>query len=1035
MSRMRPLARRLLAGLAALVAAAPLGAQTTGGVAGRITDAATGLPIGSAQVSIVGSTAGALTGTDGSYAIRGLAPGAVTMRVLRLGFAEARQPATIVAGQVATVNITLTAVPISLSPVVSTATGNQRRVEVGNAIAQVSAAELTEKLPVTNMGDLLQGRAAGVTVFGGMQPGAGIRIRIRGTSSLSLTNNPIYIIDGIRMEGATGSSTVSVGGTTPSRIGDLNPEEIENIEIVRGPSAATLYGTDAANGVVVITTKKGVAGRPQWTYYTEQSAVQDRNNYPTAYTGWRTGTTSGTTTTPRNALAAFCTITQVAGGACAQDSVTSYDLTRDRQATPFGTGYRYQHGLQVRGGSEAVRYFLHTEYEDEDGVTMVPQFDRAFMASRNRSLSAAQSNPGGMAKFTTRANLNVTLSPKAEVAVSSGYISQDISFPRSDDSGTPGIAANIYGGPGFRLNTTAAGDTLFGWREFTPRDIYQGETTQQVERFITSMSGNFRPASWLSGRANLGVDYISRTDQQLCRFQACPNIGQDRLGFKIDNRTNFFTYTVDVGATATRSLGATLESKTTAGVQYIRNTFDRNGVTGRQLPPGGVQISAAAVVTGDEATSESRTLGAFVEQNIAWRDRLFLTGAIRSDRNSAFGADFKTVFYPKLSASWVLSDEDFFPKPDWVNQLRLRSAYGASGVQPGTTDAVQFYSATTFRGEAGDVPAVVYTTLGNRNLRPELSAETELGFDGTFWDSRVTAEFTYYSKISRDALISRVLPPSIGTGATARLENVGRVKNAGVEALLTIQAIKGENFGWDMSFNGTTTANKLLTLSGLPNIVTSSTLQQRAGYPLNGWWSRGLLGFQDKDGNGIITYNADQNLSEITVSDTNVFLGNPLPRRELVMTQGFEFWKRRLRVSAQLDYKGGFQVYNNTERIRCASRNNCQAMFDRNAPLFDQARNVLVREHPSRSVAGFIEDGDFLRFRELALNATLPTEWARALRSRSLGVTAAVRNVGILWTKFSGVDPEAFGTTGDAPSSFQAFGPPTYFTFRFTFGF
>ena len=1035
MSRMRPFARRLLGGLAALVAAAPLAAQTTGGIAGRVTDAATGQPVPSAQVSIVGTTAGALTAADGQYAIRGLTAGPVTVRVLRIGFGEARQAVTIVAGQVATIDIRLTSLPISLSPVVSTATGNQRRIEVGNAIAQVNAADLVQNRPVANVGDLLTGRAAGVTVFGGTQPGAGLRIRIRGTSSLSLSNNPIYIIDGIRMEGATGSSTVSVGGTTPSRIGDLNPEEIENIEIVRGPSAATLYGTDAANGVIVITTKKGVAGRPQWTYYTEQAAVQDRNRYPTAYTGWRTGTTAATRTTPTNALAAFCTLSQSASGACVQDSVTSYNLTRDPLATPFGTGYRYQHGLQVRGGSEAVRYFLHTEVEDEDGVTMVPQFDRAFMASRNRSLSPVQQNPGGLTKFTTRANLNVTLSPKADVAVSSGYISQDLSLPRSDDSGTPGVAANIYGGPGFRYNTNAAGDTLFGWREFTPRDIYNAETTQQIERFITSMAGNWRPTSWLSGRANLGVDYISRTDKQLCRFQACPPIGQDGLGFKIDNRTNFFTYTVDLGATATRALGDALESKTTAGVQYIRNTFDRNGITGRQLPPGGVQVTAAAVVTGDGATSESRTLGAFIEQNIAWRDKLFLTGAIRSDRNSAFGADFTTVFYPKFSASWVLSDEGFFPELGWVNQLRLRTSYGASGVQPGTTDAVQFFSATTFRGESGDVPAVVYTTLGNRALRPELSAETDVGLDGTFWDNRITAEVTYYSKLSRDALVSRILPPSIGTGATARLENVGQVKNAGVEALLNIQAIRGDRFAWDMSFNGTTTANKLVTLSGLPSIVTSSTLQQREGYPLNGWWSRGLLGFQDRDGNGIITYNADPTLSEITVSDTNIFLGNPLPRRELVMTQGLEFWNRRLRVTAQLDYKGGFQVYNNSDRIRCASRNNCQALFDKNAPLADQARNVLVREHPSRSVSGFIEDGDFIRFRELALNATLPEGWARALRARSLQATAAVRNLGLLWTKYTGVDPEAFGTTGDAPSSFQAFGPPTYFTARFTFGF
>lgn len=1036
MPRLRRLAPALLLALWSFWLPSEVAGQAanTGTIAGRVTDGASGQPIAAAQISIVGTTTGTITNGDGQYTLRGVPAGSITLRVLRVGYSESRQTVTVAGGQTVTLDITLTSVPASLSAVVSTATGAQRRLEVGNAIAQVAAAELVETRPITNVGDLLNGRAAGVTVFGGTQPGAGIRIRIRGQSSLSLSNDPIYIIDGIRMEGTTGSSSVSVGGTTPSRIGDLNPEEIETIEIVRGPSAATLYGTDAANGVVVITTKKGVAGRPQWTYYTEQSAVSDRNDYPTAYTGWRTGTTASTRTTTRNANAVFCTLSQVAASVCVQDSVTSYNLTKDPNATPFGTAYRYQHGLQVRGGSEAVRYFLHGEFESEDGVTTVPRFEDQYLTANARSLTPMQRNPGALTKITTRANINVTLSPKADVAISAGYISSDLNLPRSDDSGTPGIAANIYGGPGFPFNTNAQGDTLFGWREFTPRDIYQTETTQQIERILTSMAASYRPTSWLAARLNTGVDMISRTDQQLCRFANCASI-IDRQGFKIDNRTTFFTYTVDAGATATNTLTASIESKTSVGVQFIRSTFDRNGARGQGLPPGAVQISAAATRDADEATSESRTLGAYIEQNLAFGDRFFLVGAVRSDRNSAFGADFATVFYPKVSASYVISDESFFPNASWVDQLRLRSAYGASGVQPGTTDAVQFFSPTQFRGESGDAPAVVYTTLGNRNLRPERSTEFEAGIDGTFFGNRVVTEFTVYNKLSKDALVNRILPPSLGTGATARLENVGEVQNRGVEMLVTLQLLKRDQLGFDVTFNGNTTRNRLVTLSGLPNIVLSSTQQHREGYPLNGWWSRDLTGFEDKNGDGIIRYSASADLNEIAVTDTNVYLGNALPTRELVVTPGIDLLKNRVRITAQLDYKGGFQVYNNTDRIRCASRNNCEALFDRNAPLADQARTVMVREHPSRSVAGFIEDGDFLRLREISLVGTLPPRWAALAGARTLTATASVRNVGILWTKYSGVDPEAFGTTVNAPSSFQAFAPPTYVSFRFTFGF
>ncbi len=1010
----------------ALIVAGHANAQTQQGtLTGRITDATTGQPIGSAQIRIVGTNQAALANAQGQFTVRGVNAGAVEVRALRVGYAEQRQTVTVAPAQIVTLDFKMSPVALNLDPVVTTATGDQRRVEVGNSIAQVDAAKIVETRAVSNMGDLLVARAPGIDVFTGTQIGAGTRIRVRGTSSLSLSNNPIYIVDGIRVEGTTGSSSVSVGGTTAARINDLNPEEIQSIEIVRGPSAATLYGTAAANGVIVITTKRGTAGRARFNYFTEQGAHVDRNTYPDAYRGWRSGSSISTASNTVQ-----CFLSQASAGTCKQDSVTSYNLYKDPESTPNGTGYRQLHGLQVGGGSETLRYFISGEWENDNGVLKIPEFDQRYLAAHARTLLPEEANPNHMDRITTRANFNLALSPKADVGISAGYTSQDLRLPTSDDSGVNGVAGNTYGGPGFKYNIASNGDTLFGWRQVTPRDVYQTVTGQGIKRLITSIDGNYRPSGWLSARGNAGVDYINRLDTQLCRFGSCPDLGGDsRNGFKIDNRTNFFTYTANGSTTATRRLSDAINSETSLGVQFNRTIFDRNGTSGVQLAPGATTITGAAVKSADESTDETRTLGAFVEEHLALNDRLFITGALRSDRNSAFGANFKTVVYPKLAVSWVASDEPFFHRPSWMNQLRLRTAYGASGVQPGTTDAVPFYSATTTRGESGDLPAVVFSTLGNRNLKPERSSELELGVDGTFFSNRVSVEITHYNKTSKDALISRVLPPSLGTGATVRFENLGEVRNKGWEGLLTAQLVQRDAFGWDVAFNASKNDNKIISLGGLPPLINSSTQQNREGYPLNGWWAKNLTGFADANGDGIIT------LNEITVSDTATFIGVPLPTKELTFSNGIDLAGRRVHLGALIDYKGGFKMYNNTERIRCASRLNCSGLINPQSSLFEQARTVMVREHASRSAGGFIEDGDFIRFRELNVTVNIGEWMSRTMGSRNVSVTLAARNLGILWTNYTGVDPEAYGTTGDAPSEFQAFPPPTYYSLRLNFGF
>jgi TonB-linked SusC/RagA family outer membrane protein len=994
-------------------------------IVGRVVDEATGRPVSTARVSVVGTQIAAQTTSEGRYVLRGVTSGSVSLRATSIGYAERTQQISANSGQTNVANFQLRAVAVSLAGVVVTATGEQQRIEMGNAIAHVNAKEVTEKSAVSNMADLMTARAAGVMVIPGTQTGAGVRVRIRGTSSLSLSNNPIYVVDGIRVEGATGSSSVSVGGTTPSRINDLNPEEIESIEIVRGPSASSLYGTDAANGVIVITTKRGVAGPPQWTYYTEQTAIRDENDYPTAYRGWRTGTTTTTNSTRSNTVQCF--LTQTVSNTCKQDSVTSFNLHKDPETTPYGTGYRQQHGLQLRGGSETVRYFLHGEWMEEDGRVKLPEFDKRYLATRGLSLRSEQLSPDHLGKVSTRANINVGLAPNADIAVSAAYTTDELRLPRSDDSGTQGIAANTYGGPGYKYNMNAAGDTLYGWREFLPRQVYQAVTQQDINRFITSINGNWRPRSWLAVRGNFGLDYIGRKDTQLCMFEECSGTS-DRLGFKIDNRSSFFVYTFDAGGTATNRLSGRVEAQTAIGVQYYQNIFNRNGAQGTQLSPGAVTVQAGAVRTASEVNEESRTLGAYIEERLNFEDRLFLTAAIRSDRNSAFGADFETVFYPKLSASWVVSEESFFRKPSWINQLRLRSAYGASGVQPGTTDAVPFYSPTRTLGESGEAPGLLFQTLGNASLKPEKSTEFEAGFDGSFFDDRLSLELTHYRKNSKDALISRPLPPSLGTGATARFENLGHIRNWGWEGMVRTDILRGSRVAWDMNLNASVNNNRIVKL-GVPTIITSSTIRQVEGSPLNGWWARRLVSYNDADDNGIIT------LSEIVVSDTAEYHGYAVPRYEATFTNGFELFNRRVRVAGMLDYKGGHLIYNNTERIRCASRFNCSGLINPEASLAEQARVVMVREHSSASAAGFFEDGDFIRLRELNLSYSMPEGMSRGFfKSRNVVVTLAARNLGTVWTKFTGVDPEAFGTTGDSPSSFQAFAPPTYYSFRLTLG-
>ena len=1014
MIRSRLLLPFLVAAMLPSLAAAQ---ATTGTIVGVAREQGTGRPIPLARVTIVGTGIAVPTRDDGSFTINAVKAGQVDVRVLALGHAPQKITLVVPAGGTVRADFTLVAVAVQLDQVVTTATGEQRQVEVGNDIPRINAAKQVQEHPITNITDLLNAKAPGVEILAGTLSGTGQRIRIRGTNSISLNNSPIVIIDGIRMESATGSSSIGIGGSTPSRLSDIDPNQIQDIEIVKGPSASTLYGTDAAAGVIVITTKRGRVGRAKWNTFVQRGILSDRNNYPTAYTLFGHSPTGALRSTVSN----NCTLSNVSAGTCIPDSLATFNLWKDPETTPVANSYQEEYGADVSGGSEALRYFLSGSYSGEQGVYKVPKFDVERLLAQNGFIPGEQLRPNALTRATFRANINLQLSPLADFAVSSAFISSSQRLPQTENN-TTGLTSSAYRGPGYVTNG------LHGYRAFTPGDMFQETVQQDINRFIGSVSPNWRPLSWLTARGNFGIDFTNRVDSDLCRQSQCSDFGTSRQGFKSNNRTNFFQYTFDASSTGQFQLSNVLSSKTTVGVQYFRRNFARNGAFSQGLPPGAVTVTAGATPSADEATTYNVNAGIIGEQTFALHDRLFLTGAFRADNNSAFGTKTSLTVYPKASLSWVISEEGFFPHPGFLNQLRLRSTYGQSGTSPGSNDALPFYAATSANVADVAQPAIIFSAVGNPDLKPERATETEIGFDADLFTNRVSLTFTKYHKNTKDALISRTLPPSAGVSAS-RFENLGGVVNDGYETSVRAQLIQTRLLGFDMAVNYAINDNKLLSLGGVPPI--GAELRQVEGYPLFGVWARPILSFKDINNDGIITQD------ELVVGDSLRYLGRSSPHVEATFNPGVDLFSNKFRITASFDYKGGYLLKNSTERIRCQTNTNCRGVADITAPLAEQARVVAVRDHPSRTQAGFWDPGEFTKLREVAITFFAPKSWVDHgfLRGNQLTITAAGRNLKT-WTKFTGVDPEmAAGAEGNVQDPFQATPPPTYWTLRFNFGF
>ena len=942
----------LALGALALVSPGRLAAQ--GEVTGRVTDKTSGAGLAGAQVSVVGTTIRGLSGQDGRFRLANVPAGAATVRVAFIGYSTVTQPVTVTAGGSVESNFALSQAAIGLEAVVVTATGDQAVREQGTVAHNVDLRDRTNKAPVTNLSDALNSTVPGLLVqSSGGTTGTGTRIRIRGSNSVSLSNEPVLIVNGIRVENGAQSSSVGVGGQQPSRLNDISPQDLEAVQVNSGPASSVLYGTDAANGAIIMQTKKGQPGATKWTMSAEDGVVNDYGTYPDNFSG-------------RTAANTSCTLTRAAEGTCVIDHVRRFNPIEQR--SPFRTGHRGLYGISASGGTEQTTFYVSGHFSNEDGV---------YPVNTNKQINLL-------------ANIFNYVRPNLDFQATVLYTNGRLRLPQNDN--------NVFGvlSSGFLGSSDSTAND--GWGFLTPQQSFSIRTFQTIDHFTGSLQTNYRATSWLEAHAVVGTDFLSRFDENTQIPGAIPagfNLSASQ-GSRAANPFQIYNWTANFYATASFALTPNLSSTTSGGLLYyhVRN----HGVLAsvQQLTAGTNSLGGGVIPTANEQTTETITLGRFVEERLGFKNRLFGTFALRSDDNTAFGKRFGNILYPRISGSWVISEEPFFPTPGWLGSLKLRSAYGSSGLHPGPTDALQFFNPTPVVINNADVPGITIGNLGNSALKPERTTEAEFGFDADFRPLATHFAFTYYSKLSHDALIAVVLPPSCGCGNSI-FRNLGSVSNKGVEISANATIVRKRNVQFDLVAGawGTKSRVKTLGTNVAPIIfgLGGATQRIQVGYAPGSYFQVPYT-FADANNDGLIDTN------EVHLGTAATFQGQPFPDHGGSLSGTLTLYER-FHLYGLVDGRFGNKLFNSTEQFRCGL-SNCQGRNDPNASLAQQAAAVA---NIKGTQAGFMEDADFVKLREISLTYDAPAKWSSFIRASSLSFTIAGRNLAT-WTKYKGLDPE-----------------------------
>jgi TonB-dependent starch-binding outer membrane protein SusC len=929
-----------LAGLlGGLLSSVPLAAQQSYTITGRVVDAGSGAAIQGAQVALRGTGSGATTNNTGVYSFPvSAAAGEYTVEVSFIGRETVTRTITL-AGEttVRVPDIALRERALELDAVIVTGTAAPTaRRAMGNAVSTVGAREL-QATPATTIDQALQGRVSGAVITSNTgTPGGGVSVRLRGTSSITGGAEPLYIIDGVIIDNnADQQLNLGYRSNASNRLADLDPNDIERIEILKGAAAAALYGSRANNGVVQIFTRRGRLGQPEITVSSRfgRSDLERRIDFAM---------------TPVNEAG--------------RDTVRF-----DPQSVVFKDGSQMEHHVSLAGGGGETRYYMSAGFVEDNGI-----------------MRGADHN-----KLNVRMNLDQGLGA-FQLSAGANYIRTDNNLVINGEQGEGGLLTQIVFTPtttDLTARNPETGRLLYpGGAGANPLEVIElWDMGQAVNRFIGSLQARWAPLQQVNLEYRLGYDnYQMETTQFIPRGLSSALLGRSASYNRYSTLLNN-----DLLGSVQWNFGDRVAATTSGGMNHTYLWTQNLNATATDLPPVS-KLVRGAVMTASQTRVETATLGFFGQQQLAFSDRIFLTGALRMDASSTFGPDERWQMYPKVSGSWVLSEEPFMEslRGDWLSQLRLRAALGYAGNQPPLGSAYARFSNYTTTVNIDRTGLVPQAVSGNPELKPERQREYEMGFDLSTFDDRASVSFTYYNQYTKDLLLSRPFAPSTGVGSV--LDNVGELSNKGIELQLNTVNFRRGDFAWNSTVIYSRNKNRIEKLEGDPFFVGYGNRIEE-GQPLGVHFMTGYR----RDENGRIL---SDELGPLP-SAARVIIGNPWPSWTGSLSNEFTVgsnWS----ASFLLDGQFGHQLWNQTRRI--------QDIFGA-GPLYDQLlRGEITAAERTRHQAiweNYLENASFVKLRQLSLRYTTNAGWLRSVGASSAMIEVLGRNLHT-WTNYSGYDPE-----------------------------
>ncbi|QCR21059.1 TonB-dependent receptor [Pontibacter sp. SGAir0037] len=939
-------------------------------VSGRVTDQDTGQGLPGVSVSVKGTSTGTNTGADGSYSIA--VPSDNTTLVYRFIGMTTQE---IVVGARSTVNVTLSTDSRQLAELVVTGYQTQNSREISGSVASVSGEEVALN-PIGSFDQALQGRAPGILIQANSgQPGAAANVLIRGRGSLFGGNQPLYILDGVEI--------------TAADFATLNPADFESFSVLKDAMSTSIYGSRGANGVIVITTRRGRAGKTQLDYNVQY----------------------GFSTMPENKLK-LMNSSQKLDYELANGNPYEWDdddLARLRAVNTnwedvfFRTGVTKNHTLSASGGSENTTYFLSGSIFDQSGTVQTTGLERytgrANIENKTGAFTFGLNSTFGYSEFTNTSEANTGIAtPLNAIRWTNPYETP------YDENGN------------YTQMTSGQPNALQQLLENTNlRQQLKGVANFYVKYDIKAVPG-------LSVRTNWGGDYTSNENTNYIDpttpSGASSTGGRGSLTRSYNRRfrvtgTTSATYATEFGSDHTLSVSLFNEVVTS---KYRNLGFTGYGLGGAFENESGITPGTAtngfipAVAGGGE---ESALLSYFVTANYGFKERYFVSVTGRRDGSSRFGANNRWANFGSVGASWIVSDEAFMQNlSDIFNELKLKISYGSSGNQGDIApfQPRELYSRAVYNGVSG----LVQNQLSNPDLRWERRTTFNTGFELSTLNGRLRSTLEYYDSRTTDLFLNRQL--SRTSGYRSLLYNVGELQNKGVELYLNGDVISTPDFTWSLNANLTYNRNRVTELIGEgDNDVISGNYIQREGESMNSLYMVRYAGVNPDNGNAQYL-TAEGEITEVYNAADRVIVGTT----EVPFFGGFGTTLRfkGIELSALFSFVQGNKIFNN-DRMNVEDPS---YLWDNlSAALLNEWRTpgqVTDIPRATQAMRGgttrFVEDGDFLRLRNLNLSYTLPSSLTNAIHLRRVSVFAQGQNL-LTWSKFQGFDPEisTASPTGD----------------------